>query len=150
MANGITLKKLPNGDLEITVDDPSDLDSAHDIGDVLDSGRYIGNGWDVVDAEATNCGDLTEAPMIAEDATLEDDDSWTFYGDIWWFPNYQIEDPVETLRQTGRVVFKLGHPAGTLSRNKGRVASDCECGARAVGVGDGMPGHSGWCPARAT
>ena len=90
---------LPNGDLEFTAD--GDVD-ARDAYELLDESGLMGNGWDVV----MPAGALTSAPIIADDAI----DATTHMeptpgARVWWFPDYQVEDPIETLRTTGRVVF---------------------------------------------
>ena len=50
-------------------------------------------------------GALTDAPILADDLTIEDDGTVSFVGDTWWFPDYQVTDPWEVLKNTGRVIF---------------------------------------------
>lgn len=109
---------LPNGDLEISVDPDGDYDwdrllhgtTDQALADLLE--YEIGNGWDIIDPSDT--GDLTSSPMICDDVTVKDDGTRVIYGNVWWFPNYQIESPIETLRNKGRVIFERAHKAGAL------------------------------------
>ena len=53
-------------------------------------------------------GALTDAPILTNELIGEDfsmDDPPEHVGDTWWFPNYQITDPWEELKNTGRVIF---------------------------------------------
>jgi hypothetical protein len=56
-------------------------------------------------------GALTEAPIIAEFHTVEDDGTNTVDGKVWWFPNYMITDPMKELFHKGRVEFTLAESA---------------------------------------
>lgn len=111
------LEKLPNGDLKLKiVQDEEDWDyifrhgSDNGLWDLMEG--YIGNGWSVIDANQT--GDMTDAPMICDDFTVEDNGDEVVYGNVWAFLNYQVEDPLETLRDKGEVVFQRLHEAGEL------------------------------------
>lgn len=50
-------------------------------------------------------GALTDAPILADDLSTEDDGTAIVYGRVWWFPNYMVESFAETLIDTGSVVF---------------------------------------------
>lgn len=50
---------------------------------------------------------LTSAPCIAESMNVEDDGERTIEGRLWYFNEYCLEDPMETLKCKGRVVFTL-------------------------------------------
>lgn len=66
-----------------------------------------GNGWYLLsDDEKSQLGHLTEAPMIGYDVEVDDDCVMTGEGDFWYFPNYMIENEIETLFETGQVIFK--------------------------------------------
>lgn len=50
-------------------------------------------------------GALTDAPIICDDLSIDDAGTVISVGDTWWFPDYQVTDPWETLKNTGRVIF---------------------------------------------
>lgn len=47
---------------------------------------------------------LTSAPIFT-DASLQDDNTYPAHARFFWFPNYQVECPLQTLADTGKVVF---------------------------------------------
>jgi hypothetical protein len=74
-----------------------------DISTLLDDSRYLGNGyWDLTDRIG-----LTSSPIIGYDIETDEDLNYVS-GDVYWFPNYQVENPFETLLKEGFVIFKLG------------------------------------------
>lgn len=100
---------LPNGNLEFSLepgDDKEEIlswpESEADFR-LLEACNLIGNGWDPVAPEWI--GALTSAPIISDGATCDDDGTWTVEGRVWWFPNYTVESPYETLCRKGRVEF---------------------------------------------
>ncbi len=50
---------------------------------------------------------LTSAPILTDDLIVEADGSRHVLGRVWWFPDYMVRDPLEELRNTGRVEFTL-------------------------------------------
>ena len=48
---------------------------------------------------------LSSAPCIAESMDVADDGTKTINGDYWFFENYMLENFVDTLMCTGRVLF---------------------------------------------
>lgn len=97
---------LPNGNLEIKLEDSDDRD---DIEGMRGADWWklfedkCGNGWGIVEPEWI--GALTDAPIVTDEYTFTDDEKHEVTGRVWWFPNYMVEDPVETLLERGRVVF---------------------------------------------
>ena len=58
---------------------------------------------------------VTDAPIICDDAhTIDDEGTFVVYPEaqVWWFPNYMIEDPVNTLMTLGEVVFMAAPTEG--------------------------------------
>lgn len=49
---------------------------------------------------------LTDAPCIAEGMDYLDDGTQQIEGRFWYFANYMLECPMETLAETGEVVFQ--------------------------------------------
>jgi hypothetical protein len=56
-------------------------------------------------------GALTDAPVLAEWVERNDDGDLTNIGDVYWFPNYMVESELETMMETGEVVFEKGERA---------------------------------------
>jgi hypothetical protein len=50
-------------------------------------------------------GALTSAPIIAWVVDRDDDGTLTLVEHVWWFPNYQVQDWVQELFETGFVIF---------------------------------------------
>lgn len=109
-------QELPNGDLEIKVDDETREEirermesgeiSEVDILDIGGTSCMIGNGFEVVRPE--EIGALTNALIIAYDAPRDDegvihpDDSTK----VWWDPNYQVRSLLQELVDKGEFIFK--------------------------------------------
>ena len=65
-------------------------------------------------------GALTDSPILADDLTIEDNGDISFVGDTWWFPDYQVTDPWEVLKNTGRVIFDPEENNKSLPKNPKR------------------------------
>lgn len=50
---------------------------------------------------------LTSAPCIAESMDVDDDGKHTIEGRFWYYANYMITDPMQELKNKGRVIFNL-------------------------------------------
>lgn len=111
----INCTKLTNGDLLVTAGNEARQyikeNSAKSYWGTLSQlfESYFTNG----SYEPFDAGDgdpfvgLTSAPCIAESMTTEDDGTRRIDGDLWWFPNYCINDPLEELKIKGRTIFTL-------------------------------------------
>lgn len=64
------------------------------------------NGWEFVRPEVI--GALTDSPILSNDTTQDDRGNYTHVGNVWWFPNYQISDPAQFLKDKGFVYFQKG------------------------------------------
>lgn len=107
---------LENGNLSITKA-PEDTDMLDNIltkhgGDDLScmSELLEETGWSpngrLYSVEPEWIGALTDAPILTNDRTIEDDGTGTVHGKVWWFPNYMVENFMETLQRTGTVCFQ--------------------------------------------
>ena len=67
--------------------------------------HYWTNGWGVHSAD--ELGNLSEAPLFAEESTIEDDGSIVLGERVWYHPNYQIESLVDTVLQNGFIELPL-------------------------------------------
>lgn len=63
---------------------------------------HIGNGWSFVDPE--DIGALTEAPILSDDVDY-DDQGKAKVGVVYWYPEYEVTDPVAQLLENGFVDF---------------------------------------------
>ena len=52
-------------------------------------------------------GALTDAPIIGL-VSRDDQGNITGVEELYWFPNYQVKSPIETLANTGTVTFTRG------------------------------------------
>ena len=121
------LERLPDGNLKLKIV-PDEWEEGRDwdrlvrerygLHDLMEESRYTGNGWAIGDGNYF--GHMTDAPMITDDMSVEDDGDVVVYGTLWWFPNYMVEDPVATLRDRGEVIFRLGAKPGELVPPKWR------------------------------
>lgn len=112
----VNVVKLTNGDLKVTA---SNADRAEITMHLQERNRWI--IWaDLLEPFACNgsytafdAGDgnpfagLTSAPCIAESIDIDDDGTQSVVGDFWYFENYAFEDELETLKNTGQVIFTL-------------------------------------------
>lgn len=61
-------------------------------------------------------GAMTDAPILVDaDDVMHPDNGeivLTLNARVFWFPNYMVEDPFETLKNTGRVEFAEAEPYG--------------------------------------
>lgn len=105
---------LPNGNLRFTLETDEEKEDVAGFGHEWERilwdnvGRCSplgGNGWYVVAPEMI--GALTEAPIVSDDVSFDDDGKIDHIGRVWWFPNYMVECPVETLAEKGSVIFTL-------------------------------------------
>lgn len=105
-----------NGNLKISAEaedkDMLEDNKAHNGGDDLaslcDLLEYTGwrpNGR-LYDVQPEWIGALTDAPILTDDLTIADNGDATVHGNVWWFPNYMVENFMETLIEKGSVIFQ--------------------------------------------
>lgn len=106
--------KTGRGNLEIVAED-GDKEALQDLldkcthkdhgflADLLEYTGWSGNGH-LYQVQPEWIGALTDAPILTDDMIFGDDGS-EVVGNVWWFPNYQVESFAETLIRDGRVVF---------------------------------------------
>ena len=96
---------LPDKHLEVALSADDDADEVrgwgHEWWHMFE--EAVGKGWGTVAPEWI--GAMTAAPMVTDGYTVHDDGESEVFGQVWWFPNYMVENPVETLATKGRVVF---------------------------------------------
>lgn len=110
----ITIKE--NGDLLLTVT----LAEREDIREALHTGNRHAIIGDLFEPYSCNgsftpfdAGDanpfvgLTSAPCVAECMDTDDDGKNVIQGRFWYYANYQIEDELDALAETGECTFTL-------------------------------------------
>jgi hypothetical protein len=70
---------------------------------------YVHNGeWEIFgrnDPVREAIGAMTDAPILSDEVLRDESGSLVHVGRVYWFPNYAVEDPLETLWEKGEVVF---------------------------------------------
>jgi len=110
------VKVLPNGNLLITAGNLArqGLADAYRDGGYAAAECFVGE-YILPECGAfippENIGALTDSPIVCLDADYPDDGIGPIPHDgipVYWFPNYQVVDPWELLKNTGRVIFTKG------------------------------------------
>lgn len=114
--------RLPNGNLQMLVEDDSDREfvlealerrQGDDHGfmfDLLDYTGWLGNAH-LLPVKPEDVAALTDAPILTNGRDLQDDGSAKVWGDVWWYPAYEVSHFGEVLRDHGKVTFQHAAPA---------------------------------------
>lgn len=109
----VTYEITPGGHLKIKLDPErredlremiEDAKANHKgdiLGDVIET--MLANGFQWVQPEDISA--LTDAPIISDEADYDDQGKLVAIGRVFWFPGYQVLDPVEVLYEKGEVIF---------------------------------------------
>lgn len=107
----VTFEKLPNGNLKLTLTEAGwqECQEADELVGQLPSLNdlieyQLGNGWDEIAPE--EIGALTSAPILSDTARYNDAGDLTGVGTVYWFPAYEVFDPVERMYRKGEVIFQ--------------------------------------------
>lgn len=112
----LTYRELKNGDLEISTSGRIGRKALKENFPNLDADASLYDAFEYLTANGLNwiapesIGALTDSPILS-DSPLEDSGSLGDGAKVWWFPNYAIESPLQTLVETGKVVFKRAEEA---------------------------------------
>lgn len=106
----VTLRKTPDGDLEMTATEQLRADAdlfrgrpeSDALSDMLED--HLGSGWEWVRPE--EIGALTSGDIISDTVERDDEGGLTSVGHVYWDSMYQVQSTVETLLDEGRVVWK--------------------------------------------
>jgi hypothetical protein len=71
------------------------------LGELLED--HLTNGWEFL--EPAEIGALTDAPIISQDVLRNEQGDIVLVGRVFWFSNYQVEDPLETFVRDRSVSF---------------------------------------------
>lgn len=99
---------LPDGNLKISASKElrAELGQDNELWQESYENDVNEDGWRILDP--ADIGALTDAPIICDDNwTVDDDGDFEVFPEakVWWFPNYMVENPMETLATTGEVIF---------------------------------------------
>ncbi len=107
-------EKLPNGNLRIVLLEDqrasveeiaaSEISADSKLAQVIE--WQLGNGWSFVRPE--DIGALTEAPILTEEIDTDDQGNVLSVGTVYWYPQYDVSDPVAKLLENGYVDFQQG------------------------------------------
>lgn len=95
----------PNDDCKFYI---WDMESERMLWELME--YYVCNGGpEPISTESNDrvfLGALTAAPIIAYDVDRNDQGDLVSVGRVFWFPNYMVEGELDTLFETGEVVFQ--------------------------------------------
>lgn len=124
----ITLKELDNGNLSLTLTKDGEeelLDKGENINEdekllqeLLEDA--FGNGWTYIYPEQIDA--LTNAPIIGYDVDIDDKGVLVNVDKVWWYPDYQIKNPIEVMLRDGSVEFISADKNGTDKTSKKTAA----------------------------
>jgi hypothetical protein len=104
---------LENGDLQLYYESGDDiyLDETplYRLSGMFEQNNLIGNDWDVSTANQLN--QLSEADIIMKNVSIDDDGNYEINSDseVWYYNDYMLNCPVETMVETGSVIFNKLH-----------------------------------------
>ena len=108
----VELDKQVNGDLRITLlpearEDVQEIAASEQssadakLAEIIE--WHLGEGWSFVPPE--DIGALTEAPILSDDIDLDEQGKVQHVGVVYWFPGYEVKDPIAQLLEDGYVDF---------------------------------------------
>src|SRR5260221_678367 len=104
-ANGnLRIKLLEEARADVQEMASKELDADSKLAQVIE--WQLANGWSFVRPE--DVGALTDAPIITEDIDTDDQGNVRNVGTVYWYPQYDVRDPVTQLLENGYVEFVRG------------------------------------------
>ena len=109
----VDLENTDEGNLEIVLNADGqkefktieEIRSAHGIDAALETllEDHLGNGWEIVPPQ--EIGALTSSPILSDEVERDDEGKVREVGRVYWYPDYQVRDEIEALRERLVVVF---------------------------------------------
>jgi len=65
---------------------------------------HLCSGWEMVPPE--DIGALTAAPILSDEVVRDDEGRLTEAGRVYWYPDYQVRDEIEEIREHLLLVFQ--------------------------------------------
>ena len=101
-AGGVRIVLLPEARADVEDIAAAELDADSKLGEVIE--WQLGNGWSWVRPEDISA--LTDAPILSDDIEYDDEGEVVRVGTVYWFPQYDVVDPVAQLLTSGYVEFE--------------------------------------------
>jgi hypothetical protein len=95
---------LPEAQEDVQEITSRDIDADGRLAEVIE--WQLANGWSLVRPE--DIGALTGAPILSEDLDTDDHGHVRNVGQVYWYPEYDVRDPVAQLLEHGYVEFVRG------------------------------------------
>ncbi len=101
-ANGkLRIVLLPEARAEVEEIASRELDADSRLAETIE--WQLSNGWSLVRPE--DLGALTEAPILSEEVDYDDHGNLDTVGTVYWYPQYDVSDPIGQLLTNGSVEF---------------------------------------------
>ena len=115
----VNLEELPSGNLKISLlpgeENKAEVERIHKeqcnayYGDIMAILEYWSDCYELLQERFyEHIGALTSSPIIVKDLDIDDNGDFENVGKTWWYPDYQVSDPVEELLKHGYVIFESG------------------------------------------
>lgn len=115
----VNLEELPDSNLKISLlpgeENKAEVERIHKehynayYGDILELLGYWCDSYELLQKRFyENIGALTSSPIIVKDLDIDDNGDFASVEKTWWYPNYQVSDPIEILLKHGYVIFESG------------------------------------------
>src|SRR6266705_2166138 len=101
-ANGnLRIVLLPEARAEVEEIVSKELDADSRLAETIE--WQLSNGWSLLPPEEV--GALTEAPILSEEVDYDDQGNVDQVGAVYWYPQYDVFDPIGQLLTNGFVEF---------------------------------------------
>ena len=100
-AGGVRIVLLTEAREDVQEIATAELDADSKLGEIIE--WQLGNGWSWVRPE--DIGALTDAPILSDDIEYDDHGDVVNVGEVFWYPRYDVSDPVDQLLTDGYVDF---------------------------------------------
>lgn len=94
---------LPEARDEVEEIASQELDADSKLAEAIE--WQLANGWSFLRPE--DVGALTDAPILSEEVDTDEQGEVRSVGIVYWYPQYQVHDPVAQLLQEGYVEFAV-------------------------------------------
>lgn len=110
----VDLRQTAQGDLEIALNESGEreFETIEEVRAKLGINAaletlledHLCNGWEMVPPE--EIGALTSAPILSDEIERDEEGRIVTAGRVYWFPEYQVCDEIEELREKCVVLFR--------------------------------------------
>jgi hypothetical protein len=105
LANGnLRIVLLPEARAEVEEIASKEMDADSRLAETVE--WQLSNGWSLLQPE--DIGALTEAPILSEEVDYDGQGHVDQVGTVYWYPQYEVFDPIGQLLTNGFVEFVRG------------------------------------------